>query len=247
MARRKTTVVDQDFIAYLQRFAARLGELLDAAGYPRLKSGRISRLAADLGVSIQTARKWINGTALPGPMILTALARRTGRSIDFLLNGTDWQPPHEAGALPLPIFELREADAGTSFDLVTDLARGSGPIPGLPAQSDHCAFVRNWIDADDPVVRRDDLLLVDMQTSGLVENGVYLVRSASLVSVQRIRLTLGGNVVVSRVQSKQATEDVLTVEQIVFNERHDINAEPPSKGFLVVGKVVAVLRATDKR
>jgi len=247
MPRRKNTVIDEALIAYVRRFSERLGELLDHTGYPSVKSGRIARLAADMGVSNQTSRKWINGTALPNPVILTALAKRTGRSLDYLLNGADWNPPADASGFPLPVFQLREADSGTAFDSVADLSRNAGPIPGLPAQSDHCAFVRNWIDADDPVVRRDDLLFIDMHTTGLVENGVYLVRSPSLVSVQRIRLTLDGNVVVSRVQSKQVTESSLKPDQIAFNDRHDINADPPPAGFLVVGKVVAVLRATDKR
>lgn len=80
-----------------QAFSVRFREAMVRKGYGRLGATELAEaLATELpgGLSVQTAHKWVNGTAIPRPERALVLARWLGVSAHWLRFGPD--PENEA-------------------------------------------------------------------------------------------------------------------------------------------------------
>lgn len=84
-----------------EKFALRLNEALDDAGFPKIGQGRQSALSRLVGVAPQQAGKWLKGEAFPKTSLLVKLAQQLQVRSNWLLSG--------AGDKPVPRGE--EADA----------------------------------------------------------------------------------------------------------------------------------------
>lgn len=69
-----------------KEFADRLHQALDVSGFPQARS-RTGALAAQYGVSRETARKWLAGLALPELERLLDIAMRLHVSFEWLATG----------------------------------------------------------------------------------------------------------------------------------------------------------------
>lgn len=74
--------------SHAQAFAVRFGEALTAAGVPDDRHRR-SWVARKFGVSVESARKWLTGEALPQPFRIAEIAKTLGVSPSWLQYGED--------------------------------------------------------------------------------------------------------------------------------------------------------------
>lgn len=99
-------------------FAERLRQAA-VARYGR-EHGIVSRLAEDVGVSIQASSKWLNGDTMPKPEYWGVISSKLGVSTQWLLGSTHETPTHLAD-VPDEALELASEAARIVFPLVDKL------------------------------------------------------------------------------------------------------------------------------
>ena len=102
------------------RFAERLNDALDNVQYPKLGSGRKSRLAELLGNPSIEVNRWLKGQAFPPTSVLVKLSDLTKTRSNWLLsgNGEAYEPginPRGNGKNPPPTGQ--EKLSKEAFDL----------------------------------------------------------------------------------------------------------------------------------
>lgn len=139
-----------------KKFAARLNDVLDEAGLPKIGQGRQSALGKLLDVAPQQAGRWLKGEDFPKTSQLVKLAQHVGVRSNWLLSGAGekWAPPEGEEV-------VRETAA-------VGAARGDGggargmSAPASLLNQDAFDFALTWMKL--PLAQRDALrrLVVEM-------------------------------------------------------------------------------------
>ncbi len=72
-----------------EQFSKRLNSLLDRQGYPEKYAGRQTQLEKDFSVSQETARKWLEGLAMPRQEKIIEICARFGCREEWLNHGKE--------------------------------------------------------------------------------------------------------------------------------------------------------------
>lgn len=240
---RNTTAMDSLELIYA--FGKRLGELLDTIpDYPVERALRASSLATRFEVSVQTARKWLKGDALPNPVTLIAVAQYLNVSLDYLLSGVTIASDPRAALAKIPVFMLNDAASASEMgSFVQDGTMYCDPQDGEDDTRPR-AWVRNWIGTLEPAFTHSDLILLDLMDTRVIDDAIFLVRSETLTSWRHVFVPLTGDAVFRfTAKSGRQEESVIPISQIEVNTTGDINARPSQPHrVMLVGRAIAVLR-----
>jgi transcriptional regulator with XRE-family HTH domain len=97
-----------------QKFAERLNETLDHAGYPRMGQGRQSALASVMNEPANQVGKWLKGEEYPKTSRLVKLAQHLGVRSNWLLCGTGEKIPSADNPDRVIRVEKNTSDSGIS-------------------------------------------------------------------------------------------------------------------------------------
>ena len=132
-----------------KKFAARLNDVLDEAGLPKIGQGRQSALGKLLDVPPQQAGRWLKGEDFPKTSQLVKLAQHVGVRSNWLLSGAG-----EKGAPAEGEEVMREPAVVSAACGDGRVARGAtGPAPRL--NQDAFDFALTWMKL--PLAQRDAL------------------------------------------------------------------------------------------
>lgn len=229
----------------IKGFGERFMALLDnTRQYPAGAKARALAVGRTFHVSPQTARKWLKGMALPNPVILVAISAMFDVTIDWLLSGRSAGGVRQATTRTTPYYRLTDfvpSDGGHCFVQIGNLhvelsGESKDDCPG-------CAWLCNWIAMEDPPFQNSDSILLNLADLRLMEDGIYLVRSASVLSWRRISIPLTGDAVFSFISRSGRSEKIaVPPDDIEFNPSADINIPASGKKLMIVGRAVAIRR-----
>ncbi len=100
-------------------FAVRLSHALSAINYPP-ERGRRARLAKEMSVSGEAARKWLSGESVPGINNARKMATLLGINVDWLLTGRGDMHPEDAAADAMAALNPRHRALIGLFDALTE-------------------------------------------------------------------------------------------------------------------------------
>lgn len=226
-------------LALITGFSARFVGLLDEAGYPPGVNNRMDAVADHFGVSPQTARKWLKGVALPNPLTLCQITERFGVSLDWLLAG---RSSAVDDLVPVPRYRLEDARRARFVRTGELWIEPNEPI--FRAALASRAYIKNWCSMRDPGFELDDTILVDTADLRLAEDGIFLLRSGTLVVWRRILVSvIDGSLIISSSSATAHKERVtLSPADIDWNTTGSLDAEPSEGRLLVVARVLAIYK-----
>lgn len=220
-------------------FGKRLHMALDLAGVPRKPQERYEALSARYAISRQQAYRWCSGSAIPNPAQLKFVAQDLGHSLDFLLGlTTEAAEPNDDY---IPYYTLVDADVeavasnfSTSNGIYLKHATGFDL-----EQSSHC-IVRAWFGSKSPVIRAGDAMLVSQRVTQLEPGMSYLLRSASTTVLRKV-VAAADMVTLERSDERGAHSTHHAFSEFT-TDNSDFTCEWPRDGFLVLGRVDAILQ-----
>jgi len=220
--------IDRAMIDLLLAFGKRLHACMDRSGYPKSYEARYTQLAERYGVSSTTTRKWCRGVALPGPMILLAMANEFHTSVDALIHHDS--PIDQPNYKLIPLFKHLdqggfEKSSGTYVD--PEVFQNPGSMGVI------C-----WIDSPPLNVKRGDVIFIDTAVRSLAPDGIYLIRDDENVYVCRITRLLKSMLSISySVQNRdEIVQQPLVLSDITYNQSGALDASPKKGKLLVLGQ-----------
>lgn len=243
-------------VELIELFASRLNQTLDLHSYPRVQIQRISKLAADLDVSVSGARKWCVGVAIPSPGTLTKIARRFNVSVDYLLGLRENRVApnckyNDIKSVEIPLYSL----AGSSVlydDSESPLFRKLKSIyvecdPAV-AHYKNLSLLESWIDLPSMSIRKGDALLVDTSAKPLIDDGIYLLRTKSMICLRRFVARMDGKIeMTTECGSCNGESSCVGPNEITHNSSGNLNESGPSQGVKIIGRVIAKFLKIDPR
>lgn len=241
----------------MKEFSRRLNDLLECRGYPSVQIQRFTKLAEDLDASISGVRKWCLGIAIPSPVTLVRMAQLFNVSIDYLLTLRDAETEHDVRPsktrvdLPLCVINHRASQDGdcpqAAFKKLRTISLDYGdPEPSVPP-SRHRFLVENWTDMTDPSLRVGDLLLVETSENFLTEDGIYLIRTPSMLCLRRSIAQMDGRVQLTAEHRGRKESTVVESKEIVFNKSKTLDEPAPKSGIQIIGRIVAKILKLDSQ
>lgn len=202
-------------------FSYRLSQALTAAGIPDDRHRR-SWVAKTFNVSVETARKWLSGEAIPATKRIPLIAEKLGVRGEWLLTGRG--PMYEGGDLvETPTDDSQVAPViahPDSIDVPVMNAAGSMgaglAAPDLEAIVGHMRVSTGWIrrnlttisrpanlavltaygDSMAPTFNSGDMLLVDTGVTDLKLDAVYVLECEGELFIKRVQRRLDGALVI---------------------------------------------------
>lgn len=241
----------------MKEFSRRLNDLLEARGYPTVQIQRFTKLAEDLNASISGVRKWCLGIAIPSPLTLVRMAEHFNVSTDYLLNLRDAEseinvvPSRTRVNLPLCVIDRRGSQDGNctqaAFKELRTISIDYGDKEMSVPRSNHRFLVENWSDMTDPSLRVGDLLIVETGENYLTEDGIYLLRTQSMLCLRRIIAQMDGRVQLTSEHRGEKESTVVEPKEIVFNKSKTLDEPAPKSGIQIIGRIVAKILKLDSQ
>jgi transcriptional regulator with XRE-family HTH domain len=241
----------------MQEFSRRLNDLLDCRGYPTIQIQRFAQLAEDLDASVSGVRKWCVGLAIPSPVTLAKMAQHFKVSTDYLLSlrdadtESDVRPSKTRVDLPLCVIDRRSSQDGEcpqpAFKRLRTISIDYGDKEMSIPRSNHRFLVENWTDMTDPSLRVGDLLVVETSENYLTEDGIYLLRTQSMLCLRRIIAQMDGRVQLVSEHRGQKESTVIDAKEIVFNRSKSLDEPAPKSGIQIIGRIVAKILKLDSQ
>lgn len=169
-------------------FARRLNGLLDRRGLPKKSYGRISFLAAALGVSVPTAGRWLSGSVMPDLSKLRAICGWLHCSYEELLG-----EPGNGGAGRQVSSEFDAEESMIWNHLLAGKAREVRTYHGSELALDPlCLYVlRVTTNIMEPYVVDGDYVVFE-PAEHAIRDGVYVLASGSTPLIRRVQTTASG-------------------------------------------------------
>lgn len=203
-----TTVVDEEFRRRLRLIMQQFGSVAD--------------LARAVGVSDNAIYKWVSGRGQPSMVSLVNLARAARVSVEWLATGHDE-----------PKGEPRVKEAGDYVHPPRNSVRGHGGRRTVQSRQivDHLAFKSEWLrrrlgvdlknlmlmeavgDSMSPTIDEGDLVLVDLREARFRDDGVYVLRVESDLSIKRVQRRPDGKLII-RSDNPAYEPAVVTAESV---------------------------------
>lgn len=176
-------------------------------------AGGLFKVSQSSRVPKRTLGNYMDGTSDPKAYTLQAIARATGKSVDWLLGGD----PAEALARSLLGADAKDgAISLPDFALIPryDVRASAGPGAVVTAEeiTEHLAFKRDWLarlglnpqfaglansdgDSMEPTIPNGALILLDLSIKDVANGHIYAIRRDDELLVKRIQIRLDGTVV----------------------------------------------------
>lgn len=184
---------------YKSEFSKRLQKVVDHLGGPK-KSATI------LGVSETSLFGYLAGKNEPKSFALLGFDDE-GINISWLLTGkgdmllNEQEKPLDDGYILLPRYDI-------------EAAAGNGMIPDNEKIRDYLSFKESWLksagidknnalllrttgDSMEPTIAHGSTVLLDTSAKNIVDNGIYVFESASMVRIKRFRSKIEGLEIIS--------------------------------------------------
>lgn len=238
----------------LNIFATRLNNLLDIAEYPAIPNQRFARLAKEFNASASGVRKWCLGLAMPSPGTLVRMSIRFSASIDYLLGLREDPTTPDCGCttptMEIPLYLLEstllpngEAATGTFYKVKSVYFETDKQNPDRGNRF----FVECWVDLHNPRLRKGDILLVDSNETHLTENGIYILKTPSMLCVRRLVPHMDGQIEMIVEYGDKKDSSMLSPTSISFNATKSLNEPSLKEGVKVIGRVIAKIVKLDPR
>lgn len=241
----------------IKEFSRRLNDLLECRGYPTVQIQRFAKLAEDLDASVSGVRKWCLGIAIPSPVTLVRMAQLFGVSADYLLTlrdaetEIDVRPSKSRVDLPLCVIDRRGSQDGdcpqAAFKTLRTISIDYGDKEMAVPRSNHRFLVENWSDMSDPSLRVGDLLVVETSENYLTEDGIYLLRTQSMLCLRRIIAQMDGRVELTSEHRGRVESTIMDPKEIVFNKSKTLDEPAPKSGIQIIGRIVAKILKLDSQ
>jgi transcriptional regulator with XRE-family HTH domain len=241
----------------MKEFSRRLNDLLECRGYPTVQIQRFAKLAEDLDASVSGVRKWCLGIAIPSPVTLVRMAQLFGVSADYLLTlrdaetELDVRPSKTRVDLPLCVIDRRGSQDGdcpqAAFKTLRTISIDYGDQEMAVPRSNHRFLVENWSDMSDPSLRVGDLLVVETNENYLTEDGIYLLRTQSMLCLRRIIAQMDGRVELTAEHRGRVESTIMDPKEIVFNKSKTLDEPAPKRGIQIIGRIVAKILKLDSQ
>lgn len=241
----------------MKEFSRRLNDLLECRGYPTVQIQRFAKLAEDLDASISGVRKWCLGIAIPSPVTLVRMAQLFNVSTDYLLTlrdadtELDVRPSKSRVDLPLCVIDRRGSQDGdcpqAAFKTLRTISIDYGDKEMSVPRSSHRFLVENWTDMTDPSLRVGDLLVVETSENYLTEDGIYLLRTQSMLCLRRIIAQMDGRVELTSEHRGRVESTIMQPKEIVFNKSKTLDEPAPKSGIQIIGRIVAKILKLDSQ
>lgn len=135
----------------------------------------------------------------PGPDQLVKISKATGRSIEWLLTGSDFYHKHKE--INGKIEDNSNVDLVWIPVLISDgesihpdrLAVSRKIIDFIDSKLDHFVLAYQQGDSMIPTISDGDLLLVDQSNPQFSSDGIYLIRSSGVQIAKRLQKKIGGS------------------------------------------------------
>lgn len=198
-----------------------------------------------MGVSSDQLARYMRGENEPGILKLTALAHRSGFSLEYLASG---RGERMARAVQLRVEEPTAGYANIPLYDVRARAGNNGAHIEGEKQVNELAFREDWIrrelrvspkdlrlihvegDSMEPDLRSGDIILVDHTDTAARREGVYVIRMDNALLVKALQRLPGG---VIKVTSRNPAYDPFSVNAIDVESSDD---------FSIIGRVVWACR-----
>ena len=206
--------------------------IVDAAFRSRLTQvihsfGSVVSLATAVGVSDNAIYKWLAGRGQPSVANLVALARAARVSVEWLATGAEAAQGAQAAS--------RAVEHGDFIFMPRNRIRFSGGREGMLRSEqvvDSIAFRAEWIkralnaeprdlilievagDSMAPTIKDSDLILANLGEPRFKQDGIYLLRNESGLTVKRIQRRPDGKMLVRSDNPKYEPMVVATVKVI---------------------------------
>jgi hypothetical protein len=114
-------------------------------------------------------------------------------------------------------------------------------------RSSHRFLVENWTDMTDPSLRVGDLLVVETSENYLTEDGIYLLRTQSMLCLRRIIAQMDGRVELTSEHRGRVESTIMQPKEIVFNKSKTLDEPAPKSGIQIIGRIVAKILKLDSQ
>lgn len=199
---------DLEVAGFKVAIAKRVRRAAEIVGGPKELSERLQ-------LSARTLNNYMNGRNEPKTSGLVKIARASGVRLEWLATGEGPMLEGDGVRTESPIYRV-DADKGLEM-----VPRYGGATPGVSTPGggvrdvsqgvDYLGVSRSWLDSEHldadqlalieargdamvPAVEHGDLLLVDLRTDRIADEGIYVLEIDGTVSIRRLQRMLGGQV-----------------------------------------------------